>query len=157
MSWRSARLIRLLPALLLALWLLAAGVRADATQGQCSSMVEQWFCKPLVGGSSPLAGSSPTIEEEVYQAVRNWFPEEEIEYVMCLAWYESEFKPYALGKAGERGILQISPYWNYVVLGEMGYTPDNLWNIDRNVQVAAEIRNRWGNFNAWSTRWKCGG
>lgn len=55
--------------------------------------------------------------------------------LVALIYQESTFNQYAKGKAGEIGACQIMPYW----AENFGYTPEQLWDLEVNITVAAKI------------------
>lgn len=87
--------------------------------------------------------------------LENWTPAEEAQYALKIAERESGLNPFAVGKAGERGLFQILPSTFFANRKEPGF-PDVTWDDmfipQRNIQVAVWIRRQDG-WSQWSTAW----
>ncbi len=72
-------------------------------------------------------------QHEVRLSIRRWFPESEWATAECIVERESGWNPWAIGRAGERGLMQIHPihFW--------AYDADRLFEIDYNIAVAHDM------------------
>lgn len=91
-----------------------------------------------------------TVEEahpsSLVDKIKQAFPEEP-EIAVAIAMCESRLNPLAEGDTHMEyhsfGLYQINQTWHK-------YSKETLTNPDENIRIAKEIRNRWGNWNAWS-------
>lgn len=67
----------------------------------------------------------------------------------CIIGYESGWNRWAVGGAGERGILQVHPIW----FGT--FDAGRLFDPDYNVRAGIYIYRAQG-WRAWSVHWRCG-
>lgn len=68
--------------------------------------------------------------------------------VACIVQRESRGDPYAVGSAGERGLLQIHPAtWGY--LAQYGITPDSLWDPATNIRAGYLLFVEAGSLRPW--------
>lgn len=83
-----------------------------------------------------------TIEAKIRQA----FPGEE-DTAVAVAMCESRLDPKRIGDTDFHkpsvGLFQINQFYH-------PYSTKELQDADRNIAIAKEIKNRWGNWNAWS-------
>ena len=93
-----------------------------------------------VDHASPVQGS--VIEEKIRKA----FPGEE-DTAVAIAMCESRLDPMRIGDTDFHkpsvGIFQINQHYH-------PYSTKELQNADRNIAIAKNIKERWGNWNAWS-------
>lgn len=93
-----------------------------------------------VNQASPVQGS--VIEEKIRKA----FPGEE-DTAVAIAMCESRLDPMRIGDTDFHkpsiGLFQINQHYH-------PYSTKELQNADRNIAIAKNIKERWGNWNAWS-------
>jgi hypothetical protein len=65
---------------------------------------------------------------------------------------ESSWNRWAVGRFGERGLFQIHPVHRYGIVARMGYSWDDMFEVEPNIRVAVEIRYAQG-LRAW-TCWR---
>ncbi len=144
-------MVRLIAALLLALWLLlVAGVRAEGDTWEHSSVIEHG--RTEVVGSNPTA---PIIEEEIStqqaieMAIQQWWPESEWENAWCIIGRESTWRPWVVSPTGDYGLFQLNR------IHAASYDWGRILEIDFNVAAAHDLwtTNDW---RPWSTRHLCG-
>jgi len=82
--------------------------------------------------SVPSQGHNVRAVEVAHAVVHN-FPVEAQQAMVCNAFHESTFNPLAEGKAGERGVLQISR----IHFGR--FDPERLWEVDYNIRAARQL------------------
>ncbi len=161
-------MVRLIAALLLALWLLlVAGVRAEARMevrdGTMGVGVSDGYYAVVGGvgdGGTPGDGGADNVdtgtlspEQEARLAIERWFPESEWLTAECVAKRESELNPFARGRAGEVGVFQTHP------IHAWAYDWERLESGDIDYQVAV-AHNQWegsGWWPTWTTARICGG
>ena len=98
-------------------------------------------------GSSTSTHSTPVRASGVIEAkIREAFPEDP-DNAVAIAKCESQLDPSRIGdthmKYPSVGLYQINQTWHK-------YPTEQLQNPDENIRIAKEIKNRWGNWNAWS-------
>lgn len=98
-------------------------------------------------GSSTSTHSTPVRASGVIEAkIRKAFPGEE-NIAVAIAKCESSLDPKRIGdthmKYPSIGLFQINQTWHK-------YDTETLQNPDENIRIAKEIKERWGNWNAWS-------
>lgn len=86
---------------------------------------------------------------EVALAVTMRYPTEERSMAMCIFWEESRYNRFARGAIGERGIAQINPAAHADRIRRLGYILEDLWQVEANVAVAADIWRESG----WQRPW----
>lgn len=65
---------------------------------------------------------------------------------------ESGLDPFAVSKTGDVGVAQIHwPLWKDKVKEEFGYNIVDMFNVDKNLEVAKWIYDRSGSFEPWTT------
>lgn len=73
---------------------------------------------------------------------------------LCIAEKESGFRADAVGTNTngtiDRGVFQLNSYWQRHISDAEAY------DARANIKYAKQIRDEWGNWNAWSSRVKCG-
>jgi soluble lytic murein transglycosylase-like protein len=67
-----------------------------------------------------------------------------------VAFCESSFRQYALGRAGEKGVFQFMPRTFEANARRLGYTLADIWDVRAQARVAAEMMSRG---QAW--QWTC--
>lgn len=118
---------------------------ADLRPGD-AGMVGQPNGLPVLAGLA----STPTSPAEPYapDSYPDGVPAEIVEVVcaypwpcqeaLTVAWCESRFRPDAVGRLGERGLLQIHPV-HMDRIRSLGYTWDDIFQVRLNVEVAYAI------------------
>ena len=91
---------------------------------------------------SPLPSEAKTIEEKIKETFGN-----EGDIAVAIAKCESSLDPSRVGdthmKYPSIGLFQVNQTWHK-------YSDETLKNPDENIRIAKEIRDRWGNYNAWT-------
>lgn len=68
----------------------------------------------------------------------------------CVISLESGWNPYAVGAAGERGLVQAHPIWASV------FDWSRMFEVEYNVLAGIEIwRRAGGSWRPWSVAWRC--
>ena len=119
-------------------------------------------------GSAPEVSPTPTISPAVQLAPKQapLTTKEEItaeiirvfgplaDQALCIAKNESGFRADAVGSNAngtiDRGVYQLNSYWQSHITDEEAY------DARTNIRYAKQIRDEWGNWNAWHARTKCG-
>lgn len=114
----------------------SGGLEVSGTMAQTSSVADILE----VNQASPVQGS--VIEEKIRKA----FPGEE-DTAVAIAMCESRLDPMRIGDTDFHkpsvGLFQINQHFH-------PYSTKELQNADRNIAIAKNIKERWGNWNAWS-------
>jgi len=80
-----------------------------------------------------------------------WAFGEQCERAVRIAWCESRHLPDAEGQARERGLFQIHPV-HQAWIGDYGFTWDDMYKVDPNIQIAKVLYDEQG----WKP-WTCTG
>lgn len=120
-------------------------VSLPVTSGTNDPMVAK-LPQTQTSGSSSDIKTSPVRASDVEAKIRKAFPGEE-NIAVAIAKCESQLDPMRIGdthmKYPSIGLYQINQTWHK-------YPTEILQNADENIRIAKEIKERWGNWNAWS-------
>jgi len=88
---------------------------------------------------------SYTLKPQIYHSI-----------VDCLAWHESKYSPYAMGKDGECGILQFKKGTFQMYCVDKYGLRNNIWDSDIQRRCAdLMLQDNWRNIYHWSVADKC--
>lgn len=124
------------------------GLETNA-RGEDSTSTKEHNAHPIsVKAETKTMGSAAPVapQVEVIEKIKKAFPGEE-ELAVAVAKCESSLDPSRIGdthmKYPSIGLFQINQTWHK-------YDTKTLQNPDENIRIAKEIKDRWGNWNAWS-------
>lgn len=111
-----------------------------------------------VPGVTPIPEPEPTQDAPVFGVgVEQWrglvasvFPAWAVSTVLRIMDCESEGNPNATGRAGERGLMQISPYWHQAKTDAIFGTGANLYDPYINLTMASVISDEGRDWSAWT-------
>ncbi len=86
-------------------------------------------------------------------AMARYFPVNAQQMAMCLAYFENRtYDPFKVSPTGDYGVMQINLNLHRGRIAKLGLTPTDLFVVDTNVMVAADIWEE-QSFNPWTTYW----
>lgn len=106
--------------------------------------------------SAPKPLAVPPARAEIVAAIRRGFARfgpAVAEQAVRVSYCETAetFDPHSTGAEGERGLFQIHPKWHQDRIARLGFTWDDMYDVEANIAVAVDIysESRWG---PWSCR-----
>ncbi len=140
-------------------WVSASPAEDISTTAYSSSPL--WIDPPEIPVHSSIAESvPPPSTAPILSPIDTGLPPSPMELVdQIFGWpgaqlvtCESGWNRWAVGSFGERGLFQVHPIHRYGIVARLGYSWDDMFEVEPNIHVAAEIRRVQG-LRAW-TCWR---